>query len=215
MRCRRWRLPHHCPGRTCLSVHSVNLPCLLLQLDRSEEHIRAYFKSGGAEVPPANGCDAANGSTLADLAARFPPPDADTFRKWFPGLALSKTACDKPRCAGCAVPYGSCIRWHMLPCCVRFAPPYLHAADQDVPLHTQMVAILTPLQAAGAVLPKRRQRGGHVHIGGHRRAARALSAAGAAAKTCGGPVAWTTAAGAEAPGGCISHGWCRMRLGLS
>lgn len=111
----------HLPQRT------LRQPTLLASAtltDRNEEQIRAYFKSGGAELPPANGCGAANGSTLADLAARFPPPDADTFRKWFPGLALSKTACDKPRCAGCAVPYGSCIRWHMLPCCVRFAPPY-------------------------------------------------------------------------------------------
>ena len=56
-----------------------------------------YFKSGGAEMPKPNGCGAANGGSLADLAARYPPPDADTFRKWFPGLPLSKTACDKPR----------------------------------------------------------------------------------------------------------------------
>ncbi|PRW20885.1 Monothiol glutaredoxin- chloroplastic [Chlorella sorokiniana] len=63
----------------------------------SEEQIRAYFKTGGAEVPTANGCAAANDSSLADLAAHFPPPDAETFRKWFPGLALSRTACDNPR----------------------------------------------------------------------------------------------------------------------
>ncbi|EFN56085.1 hypothetical protein CHLNCDRAFT_145600 [Chlorella variabilis] len=45
----------------------------------SEQQIRAYFKSGGAAVPgPATDAAAA----VADLAARFPPPDAATFARW-------------------------------------------------------------------------------------------------------------------------------------
>lgn len=82
---------------------------------RSEGRIRAYFKAGGAapepEAAPAAAADAgvaaaaeqlaaatlAPAPSSAEVAARFPPPDADTFARWFPGLPLSRTACDKPR----------------------------------------------------------------------------------------------------------------------
>ncbi|KAL4451499.1 hypothetical protein ABPG75_007161 [Micractinium tetrahymenae] len=66
----------------------------------SDEQIRAFFKSGGTALPHAVGdgaAAAAAAATAAELAARFPPPDNATFSKWFPGLALSKTACDNPR----------------------------------------------------------------------------------------------------------------------
>lgn len=70
---------------------------------RSEDQIRAYIKSGGTQLPEAaeNGAAAAAATeapSAAELAARFPPAAAETFSRWFPGLPLSKTACDKPRC---------------------------------------------------------------------------------------------------------------------
>ena len=100
-----------------------------LPFNRSEDQIRAYFKSGGAEVPAPNGRDATNGSTLADLVARFPPPDADTFKKWFPGLGLSKTACDKPRCWGQAAGSAGVPTAHAWQQCMeRRGRRHLHAA---------------------------------------------------------------------------------------
>lgn len=62
---------------------------------RSDEQIRAFFKSGGASLPQATANGAA--AAAAELAARCPPPDDATFSKWFPGLALSKTGCTNPR----------------------------------------------------------------------------------------------------------------------
>ena len=36
---------------------------------------------------------------LQDLHAKFPPADPELFRKWFPGLKLSRTSTDSPRYA--------------------------------------------------------------------------------------------------------------------
>jgi hypothetical protein len=62
---------------------------------RPEERIRAYFKNGGVTNAPPEAAPA--GPSQEELAARFPPPDAATFNRWFPGLPLSRTACEKPR----------------------------------------------------------------------------------------------------------------------
>lgn len=64
---------------------------------RSEEKIRHYFKSGES----AQATDPGKPSP-EELAARFPPPDAATFQRWFPGVVLSRTACERPRKAGVA-----------------------------------------------------------------------------------------------------------------
>lgn len=95
------------PAAMCRPPHSAILIVMRLYycpIHRSDEQIRAFYKSGGTLLPPAtsNGAAAAaaaapGAAALAGLAARFPPPDADTFSKWFPGLALSRTASDTPR----------------------------------------------------------------------------------------------------------------------
>jgi len=58
--------------------------------------------------------------TATELAARFPPADPATFKLWFPGLALSKTSCDKPRCDRTAFASGlPCF--HLGRCCLDAA----------------------------------------------------------------------------------------------
>lgn len=102
---------------------------------RSEQQIRAYFKSGGAAVPgPATDAAAA----VADLAARFPPPDAATFARWFPGLGLSRTACDSPRRAGGAHGRLPC-RCHSRHVVLR-TPPCMHRMWHDFPLVPALAA---------------------------------------------------------------------------
>ena len=84
-------------GACALAGQRSSAPCSTARsaLPRSEDQIRAYFKSGGSErpAPPL----APPPAPAPDLAGRFPPPDPDTFHRWFPGLGLSKTACETPR----------------------------------------------------------------------------------------------------------------------
>jgi hypothetical protein len=48
---------------------------------RSEDAIRAYFSSKGTVVPQAH---------------RLPSPDPEIFKRWFPGLLMSRTECSSP-----------------------------------------------------------------------------------------------------------------------
>lgn len=56
---------------------------------RSEDAIRTYFASDGKTHPSS--------PKSIDLPPRFPTADDDTFKRWFPGLGLSRTACPAPQ----------------------------------------------------------------------------------------------------------------------
>lgn len=51
---------------------------------RSEDAIRAYFSSKGTV-------------TGLPQLSRLPSPDLDTFKRWFPGLSMSRTECSAPK----------------------------------------------------------------------------------------------------------------------
>ena len=92
----------------------------------------------------------------------FSEPTSEDFRKWFPGLPISRTACPLPR-------------WDTEEP-LRRVPPRHH-----VPCHVLLItARRSPLslQVARALFPKRRQCRGHVHERGDRTAASGESALG-------------------------------------
>ena len=53
---------------------------------RSEDDIRAYFATGGKVLPSED-----------TIINRLPPVDDELFKRWFPGLTLSRTACAAPK----------------------------------------------------------------------------------------------------------------------
>jgi medium-chain acyl-[acyl-carrier-protein] hydrolase len=57
---------------------------------RPEDAIRAYFASGGKTFPSSI-------KQKETEVCPFPAADEDTFKKWFPGLALSRTAVPAPK----------------------------------------------------------------------------------------------------------------------
>ena len=67
----------------------------------SEEQIRGYFESMGiADGLPTPEAAAPAGPpplTPAEIHAKFPVPDPELFKKWFPGLQRSKTECAAPK----------------------------------------------------------------------------------------------------------------------
>lgn len=56
---------------------------------RAEGDIRAYFQSSGTIYPPTS-------KPAPSQQPRLPPADPETFHRWFPGLALSRTSCAAP-----------------------------------------------------------------------------------------------------------------------
>lgn len=88
-----------CTSRRCRLLHKIWTTKIQYLICRTEQEIRDYFSSGGSKRPPHN--TTTNGCTIQEqqqqTKPRLPPPSEDDFKKWFPGLALSKTACTSPR----------------------------------------------------------------------------------------------------------------------
>ena len=66
-------------------------------LPRSEQDIRDYFTSGGTSRPFGKMHAPASPSSLR---AKFPEPDEDAFRAWFPGLRRTSTEFVDPEANG-------------------------------------------------------------------------------------------------------------------
>ena len=80
---------------------TLRLPHLTLRppsiLPRSEQDIRDYFTSGGTSRPFGKMHAPASPDSLR---AKFPEPDKDAFRAWFPGLRRTSTEFVDPEANG-------------------------------------------------------------------------------------------------------------------